>query len=181
MTSRLAFAAMRIGALLITISLLATACSTGGSEVPEGFVELARDGFAVAHPDAWRLTADEPGRYGVTGVQEVGGVPESMIVRTDPTWSGDFDAVVRALIDPFRLVEVDDWQQTADEDIEVEGATWARLIEGSYASPEAERIRTTFIIAIADEDSPLVLVDISAPDAVFDADVAEQIRRSIRV
>lgn len=181
MMARLALPGMRIGALLITISLLGTACAPGGATVPDGFAELQRDGFAVAYPETWRLTADEPGRYGLTGVREVGGVPESVIVRTDPTWSGDFDAVVRALIDPFRLFEVDDWQQTAEEDVEVEGARWARVIEGSYASPEAGRIQTMFVIAIADEDSPLVLLDLSAPEEVFDPDMAAAIRQSLRV
>lgn len=182
MRRRLAWTDMRTGALFaVVLALAAGACSPGGAEVPEGFVTLDRDGFTVAHPGDWRLTADEPGRYGVTGVREVGGVPESIIVRTDPTWTGEFEAVVRALIDPFRLFEVDDWQQTADEDIEVDGARWARLVEGSYASPEAGRIQTMFVIAIADEDSPLVLLDLSAPADVFDPGTAEAIRGSLQV
>ena len=150
--------------------------------MPDGFTELEREAYALAYPSDWEITADEPGRVGITGVREISGVFESMIIQTDDTWSGDFDAVVRALVNPFRLFRVDDWQQTADEDIEIAGAQHARLVEGTYASPEAEgRIRTQFIIAIASDDAPLVFVDLSAPESIFDEATATQIRQSLSV
>lgn len=170
-------------ALALLLPLLLAACSGGsGSEVPDGFSVLEREAYTVAYPSDWEITADEPGRVGITGVQQVSDVFESVIVQTDDTWSGDFDAVVRALVDPFRLFTVDDWQQTADEDIEIAGARYARLVEGTYASPEAEgRIRTQFIIAIASDDAPLVFVDLSAPESIFDESTAAQIRESLSV
>lgn len=166
----------------IALAIALAACSSSGAEVPGGFTQVERDEFRLAHPESWAVTADEPTRVAITGVAEVQEVFEAAIVQVDDAWTGDFEAATLAIIEPFRLFQVEGFEEQSSEEIEVDGAVQARMVDSTYDSEiTGGRIRQQHVFAIAGPDDPLVYLTVRAPEEIFDEETAAQIVGSLEV
>ena len=174
--------AMRTPTLALALSLLAVGCSFlgGGGEIPDGFTAIERDVFTAAYPPGWNITADEPAQVAATGPDSVGNVFEGMLVQVDDEFFGDFDAAVQALIEPFRLLQAEGWEEIDDRELDVPGAVRSRLIDATYDSEIFDgRMRQQSIMAIPEEGGPLVFLQIRTPADIFDEALAAQIVDSL--
>jgi hypothetical protein len=166
----------------ITLAIALAACSSSGAEVPEGFTQVERDEFRLAHPGSWAVTADEPARIGITGVAEVQEVFEAAIVQVDHAWTGDFEAATLAIIEPLRLFQVEGYEEVSSGEIDIAGAVEARMVDSTYDSDiTGGRIRQQHVFAIAGPDDPLVYLTVRAPEEIFDEGTAAQIVESLEV
>ncbi len=167
--------------LMVLLAVLVTACA-GGADTPEGFTRIDGDGFSLAVPEGWQVTAEEPGRTGLTGPRQLEDVFETAIVKVDETFSGDFALVADAVIEPMRLVTVEDLEEVEERPIEVAGAEEATLVEITFASEAFDgTTRQYLLFAIPDADGPLVFIQMGAPDPVFDRATFDAIAGSLEL
>ncbi|CAN5246132.1 hypothetical protein BH23ACT9_BH23ACT9_10580 [soil metagenome] len=170
-------------ALLALLALLAvsgcTACGATAS-VPEGFTVMETTGAAVGAPPGWTVRIDEPDRLLVVGQAVSGDAVEAFDLKIG-NFSGDFDAAVLGITDPFRFGTVEDYQLLDERDATVAGADTARLADGTYLDDSSERTRQWDVFATVDGATQLVYLSLKAPESVFDEDVMAQILQSLEV
>ncbi len=171
----------RVLALVLVMTALAAGCQQGPA-VPDGFVTVEGEGFSMAVPEGWQVTAEEPGRTAITGVADFQEVFESAIVRLDDAFSGDFRTATRAVLEPYRLFTVQDLQEVEEREVTIDGASEALVVEVTFASEIFDgRTRQYLVFAIPDGEGPLLFVQMGAPEQVFDRDTFDAMLASIQL
>lgn len=173
----------RTGWVLLTcVVLIGAGCSDDTPAVPDGYTMLERDEYSFAYPNDWEITDDQPKGVAVTGPDSLDNVFETVIIKVDEEAYGDFDAQVLAITEPFRLFEVDGYEELDNQSIEVPGASNATIVDAQYDTElTGGKIRQRMIFATAGPDDPLLFIDIAAPEEVFDAQIAEQVTSTLAV
>lgn len=171
---------VRLRTAVVAAALLLTGCDGGGAAVPEGFTRFDSDTFALSHPEDWEV-GQQGGRDSLTALGEVSpqGIPEAAIVEIDPTFSGNFDVAIGGLQDLAR-VELPEFTVVSEEEVEVDGAQTARLLETTYLGTEEGGAEATVpmrqldLLALNGEEI-LYYLRVNAPQELYDAETSRQI------
>lgn len=171
----------RAATALGLVLLIVTGCGTSAT-VPDGWTRLERDAYALALPPGWSVSGEGGATLAATGTAESDGVTESLSVQVDPTATGDIEAVVEALIQPFRLRSARDYAEVGRRDVEVPGAAEATVVEATYLPDDAEvPLRAAFLVALSSDGGPLVVVHHRAPEPVWDPETSAAVIEAVEL
>jgi hypothetical protein len=178
---------MRSLTVILTTAALALA-GCGGDEggeqaaaVPQGFKELAGDGWSLAHPSDWQVTQSEAGPL-AQGPKGTGGLAPQAGVARDPQ-PPPFDLALEAF-NADQTLKRAKRNVTRDEAFELDGAEEARLIEADYLERTSDTATTpvkTIDVLVRTEDGAQLDFLLRAPRADFDRARLDEVLDTIRL
>ena len=176
---------MRTKLITILITVFLAGCGGSGEEqaatrVPDGFKTLSGDGWTLAHPSDWDVSAVAGGKL-AQGERGTGGLAPQAGVASDPK-PPPFDLALEAF-NADQTLKRAKRVVTRDEDFELAGAERARLVEASYVEVTSETETTPvklIDLLVRTEDGVQLDFLLRAPRADFDrarlAEVLDTIR-----
>ena len=141
---------MRKKLTLILLTAALAGCGGGderaASPVPDGFKQLAGEGWAFAHPANWQVSTVAGGKL-AQGAKGTGGLAPQAAVASDPK-PPPFEIALEAF-NADQTLKRAKRRVTRDESFDLAGADQARLIEAEYLEVTSET-----------ETTPVELIDV---------------------
>lgn len=166
-------------AMVLAVALLLAGCGGGEAAVPEGFTRFDSDTFSLSHPEGWEVgqqgLGDSYTALGDTGAQ---GIRQGAAVEIDPTFSGNFEVAIGGLKD-LATVERPEYALVSEEEVEIDGAQTARLLESTYlgtgeGTEPTVPMRQLDLFALNGEEI-LYYLRVNAPEELYDETTAREI------
>lgn len=159
--------------LLLFAAVLLAGCGASDAReaaapTPAGFKTLTGEGWALAHPAGWEVSAITGGKL-AQGVKGAGGLAPQAAVERDPK-PPPFDIALEAF-NADQTLRRARRTVTRDEDFAVAGAERARLIEAEYVERTSDTVTTpvkTIDVLVRTEDGAQLRFLLRAPRADFD-------------